>query len=277
MVDGQWSIIMKWRYIPPAISDAYLNMAKDEFLQEELSRNATLPVLRFYGWNPPGLSIGYFQKIKAGVNLEACREFKVDVVRRPTGGRAILHEYEVTYCVVMPYNQGEEGSVLNTYKAINYGLLQGLKKLGVKAELIPKTNAAAPGASKSFACFTSPSWYEVQVKDKKILGSAQCRKNHTLMQHGSLMLKIDLKKLFACLNTSKIDLQDLKDAYKYMTSLEEVLSTPASFENTVEALKTGFFEAMGEYLEEDFSPAELDSIKVLANNKYRSEDWNLMR
>jgi lipoate-protein ligase A len=268
---------MKWRYIPPETSDAYINMAKDETLLEEVSLGKSPPTLRFYGWQPPALSLGYFQKAALGVNFEACKNLQVDIVRRPTGGRAILHEHEVTYCVVMPFVPGEEGSVLHTYKKINYALLQGLKLLGVKAELIPKAKNTAPSASKSFACFSSPSWYEVQVGEKKLLGSAQCRKNNTLLQHGSLMLKLEREKLFACLNTSQASPLDLQAAFAAMTSLEEILAPPPNFETVVEALKTGFFLVMGEWEEKNFSRPELDRIQDLAQNKYRSEAWNFMR
>jgi lipoyl(octanoyl) transferase len=277
MVDSRYSKTMKWRYIPPEISSAALNMAKDEALLEAVSEGLSLPVLRFYGWQPPGLSLGYFQRTAQAANLDACKALQVDIVRRPTGGRAILHEHEVTYCVVMPFASGAEGSVLNTYKKINYALMRGLISLGVKARLIPKSPKTAPAAAKSFACFSSPSWYEVQTGGKKILGSAQCRRKHTLLQHGSLLLKLERDKLFTCLNTSPGERLSLQTAFASMTALEEIITPTPSFDTVARALQTGFFEIMGEYRIENFSADELDRIKDLAHNKYSNPEWNMMR
>ncbi|MEW5933385.1 MAG: biotin/lipoate A/B protein ligase family protein, partial [Bacillota bacterium] len=125
---------MRWRLIRDGYHDGATNMAVDEAIMLAHARGEVPPTLRFYGWRPPALSLGYAQKAEREVDLEACRRAGVDVVRRPTGGRAVLHDREVTYSVVIS-TALFPGSVVETYRRLSAGLVEGLRLLGLQAEV----------------------------------------------------------------------------------------------------------------------------------------------
>jgi lipoate-protein ligase A len=184
-----------WRFLDNGPATAAENMAKDEELLRDAGKAGTLPVLRFYTWSPPAVSLGRFQDAGQAVNAEACRRRGFDIVRRITGGRAVLHKDEITYCIVSPISNGLfPNDVLGTYKTIAAGLLAGLHELGIAAEMVLRSGRHA-GMVKSSpqepACFSSPSWYEILVKGRKIIGSAQRRVNGAFLQHGSILIDYD--------------------------------------------------------------------------------------
>ncbi|MDF2929271.1 MAG: biotin/lipoate protein ligase [Anaerospora sp.] len=180
----------KWRVIFDKARHGAANMAIDEAIVEAHSAGLVPPTLRFYTWQPAALSIGYFQKIREEVQLEACRSQGIDLVRRITGGRAVLHDQELTYSAVVREDIPVlPPTLLGSYRYLSQGLLAGLNKQGVAAEMtLP---GAAFGQSsrlpKNGACFDAPSFYEITVDRKKLIGSAQVRKNGTLLQHGSIL------------------------------------------------------------------------------------------
>jgi len=184
-----------WRFLDSGPATAFENMAKDEELLQEAGRAGTLPVLRFYAWSPPAVSLGRFQDAERAVNAEACRRRGIDIIRRITGGRAVLHKDELTYSIVSPISYGLfPNDVLGTYKVIAAGLLAGLHELGIAAEMVSRSGRHA-GMVKSNpqepACFSSPSWYEILVMGRKIIGSAQRRIGGAFLQHGSILLGYD--------------------------------------------------------------------------------------
>lgn len=168
------------------------------------------PVLRLYGFHPPALSLGHFQTAAGTVDWAACRTAGVDVVRRPTGGRAVLHEHEVTYALCLPERYpGLPGSVAESYRFLIRFIITALRSLGADARLTPaapsrdggRRRAAPRGQSPDSraACFAAPSWYEVAVGGRKLVGSAQVRRNGALLQHGSLLLRFDAERLASLL------------------------------------------------------------------------------
>ncbi len=159
-------------------------MALDEALMEAI-RQGTPPVLRFYRWAPPCLSLGRNQPAKDRYDQEALRRRGIEVVRRPTGGRAVLHHRELTYSVVV--REGVLGSPRECYAAINRALVAGLRRLGVAAALQPRTTVRAPVPSL-VPCFREPAEGEVVVEGRKLIGSAQYREAGVVLQHGSLLL-----------------------------------------------------------------------------------------
>ncbi|MCW3489027.1 lipoate--protein ligase family protein [Dethiobacter alkaliphilus] len=180
-----------WRLIHDSPLPGKINMKRDLDLLKEVCEGRSRPVLRFYSWSPPALSLGFFQKAEEIVDIEACRQLGIDIVRRPTGGRALLHHRELTYSVIVP-----EGhplipkSVLESYKLLSQGIISGLGALGIKADLAPsqgRGKGLAPGA-----CFDSPSAYEIQIFGKKVVGSAQVRRRGGLLQHGSILQELPL-------------------------------------------------------------------------------------
>jgi lipoate-protein ligase A len=170
-------------------------MVVDERLLEQAVKEDTAPVLRLYTWDPPAVSLGRFQDEKNAVNAEACKRLGFDIVRRITGGRAVLHHQELTYSIVSRTdNTLFPQDVLGTYKVIAAGLLAGLRNLGIEAEMVSRSNRRAALVEKKAKdpfCFTSPSWYEILVNGKKIIGSAQRRVSGAFLQHGSILIKRD--------------------------------------------------------------------------------------
>ena len=187
-------------YLRRAFKGQY-NMGIDEAIQRAVGRESTSTV-RFYQWIR--LSIpGYFQDVNREVNLAGLREAKVDLVRRSTGGKAVLHDDELTYSVVI-LEKDLRGSVLETYCEISRALAEGLRRLGLPAQMaaLERGVSARDPRFRQAACFSAPSWFEITVHQKKIIGSAQNRKNGVILQHGSIPFHFDAQKLVGCLRTS---------------------------------------------------------------------------
>lgn len=184
-----------WRYLDTGPASGADNMAMDEKLLAEAVKGSAAPVLRFYTWDPPAVSLGRFQDEATSVDLAACRKHGIDVVRRVTGGRAVLHRHELTYSVISPSdNDLFPNDVLGTYKVLAAGLLAGLARLGVSAEMVSPTGDRAEMVKrnpKEPSCFSSPSWYEILANGRKIAGSAQRRLAGAFLQHGSILIEYD--------------------------------------------------------------------------------------
>jgi lipoate-protein ligase A len=180
----------RWRFLNTGLLDGAMNMAVDEALLLGLARGTTPPTVRVFGWRPPTVSAGYSQDLSRELDLEACRRAGFGVVRRPTGGRAVLHAGELTYSVVGASGEPPLGSsILETYRAIAEALLASLAELGVNAELAEVgggARAREPGAAPP--CFASAGRLEVVVGGRKLIGSAQRRSGDAVLQHGSLLL-----------------------------------------------------------------------------------------
>lgn len=273
-----------WRCLESGPSNAFRNMAVDEALLLCFESLSSLPVLRFYLWEPPGLSLGYFQRARE-VDLFACKTSGVDLVRRPTGGRAILHEHEITYSVVMPVSNGRspDSSILESFKKINQALCRGLNLMGLPALLVPrdkKSDPADPKNLKVSACFASPSWYELQVNGRKLLGSAQTRKMGVLLQHGSLLLRLEREKLYSMFHfpSEEKKKEALSESFEKMTSAEEILGAVPLKEVVCAALRRGFEEEYGVRLSSSSLSAEEERVaSALERDKYRSSAWNFRK
>ncbi len=184
-----------WNYISSGPNLGIYNMALDEELLARAQAGEDRPVLRLYAWQPPAVSLGRFQKSETAVNAEACKRLGFDIVRRITGGRAVLHDKELTYSIIARTgNPLFPGTVLGTYKVIAAGLLAGLRNLGISAELVARGSRHAERVDKNArdaACFSSPSWDELLVHGRKIVGSAQRRVSGAFLQHGSILMDYD--------------------------------------------------------------------------------------
>src|SRR4051812_42542424 len=188
-----------WRFIDSGNGSPAFNMALDEALLNWHSEGKIPPVIRFYGWNPPTLSIGYFQKVEKEIDLEAVKKHGLGFVRRPTGGRGVLHEHELTYSVIVSEEYPDmPETVTEAYRVISGGVLEGFRNLGLDARFsVPETREqnAELRTPKSGVCFDAPSWYELVVEGKKIAGSAQTRQKGVILQHGAILLSLDEDKL----------------------------------------------------------------------------------
>jgi len=207
-------------------------MALDEALMER-ARETGEWVLRIYAWSSPTLSLGRNQTALGRYDLDEIRRRKYDVVRRPTGGRAILHHREITYSVTAP--AAHAGDLRESYERINALLMHGLRSLGVGAQVAaPAARAAAPGIAP---CFDAPSAGELMLGGRKLAGSAQWRADDALLQHGSILLEDDQSDLAALTTGAHRDIPapaTLREAMGRVPSSSEVA---AALEMSVRALE----------------------------------------
>ncbi len=232
--------MMTWRYLDSGPARGAENMALDEQLLAEAARGGVAPVLRFYGWSPPAVSLGRFQAAAAAVDAAACARYGFDIVRRVTGGRAVLHDRELTYSIVSPIAAGLfPNDVLGTYKVIAGALLSGLRSLGVQAEMVSRPERMREGQKKcaDAACFAAPSWYEIVARGRKIVGSAQRRVSGAFLQHGSILIDYDPE-----LEAAVIPGGGAREA---VTCLRRELGRDVAVHEIKQALLGGFRAALG--------------------------------
>ena len=194
-----------WRLLRTGDMSGAMNMALDEALLESVAAGQSAPILRLYGWAPPTVSLGYFQRGNKVVNLGACREYGYDVVRRSTGGRAVLHDQEVTYSVIAPnHDEVFSGGISDNYHIIAQGLLALVRSFGIEAEIAGGRQKVPQGGNAAHnVCFFSPAFSELVYAGCKLVGSAQRRLGNAFLQHGSIPLNIDPEILFRVLTTSE--------------------------------------------------------------------------
>src|SRR5919198_6463599 len=199
----------KIRVLETGYNPATLNMAIDEALIENIGE---APVLRIYGWRPAAISVGYFQSIKEEVDLEKCNQLGVDVVRRLTGGGAVLHEFELTYSFITKQYQQ---NIMESSMWICDAIVMSINRLGFDASFVPLN--------------------DIVVNGKKVSGSAQTRKNGVLLQHGTLLLDLDVDKMFSVLKVPSEKVKDkiIKDVKERVSSL-----SGTTFEDMASSLRT---------------------------------------
>jgi lipoyl(octanoyl) transferase len=187
-----------WRLLVDEPAAGAWNMAVDEAVLARVAMLASPPTLRFYGWRPACLSLGYFQSLGV-VDWEACTRYGVDVVRRPTGGRAILHARELTYSLALPLSMlEEEQGVLASYARLSRGLVDGLRAAGFPVEAA--SDCVEQPRHQGPACFDRPAQHEVLLHGRKVVGSAQVRRGGALLQHGSILLSPQVEETIRLLN-----------------------------------------------------------------------------
>jgi lipoate-protein ligase A len=215
----------QWRLLQTGFNTAFSNMAIDRAILAANSDGKVPPTVRFYGWIPPAVSIGYFQSIAEEIDINACKKLGVDYVRRITGGGAVFHDKEVTYSIVIPEEHPAiPKNILKSYARICNALLQGLKQLGIKGTYAPIN--------------------DILVDGKKISGNAQTRKANTVLQHGTILLDVDVNMMFSLLKVPNEKIKDklIQDVKQRVTSIEHILGKQIRFNDVAEALKIGFEE-----------------------------------
>jgi lipoate-protein ligase A len=264
-----------WRLLNTGSADGATNMAVDEAILTAVAEGRSLPTLRFFAWEPPCLSIGYNQAAD-DVDITRCGQAGVDLIRRPTGGRAILHTDELTYSIVAPQREPRvTGGVVESYRRLSAGLVRGLRFLGV--DVAQAEAGYGQDTDVSAACFDAPSAYEVTAGGKKLVGSAQVRRREAVLQHGSLPLRGDVTRICRYLVVPFEERrQELRQELQARaTSLELVLGRVVPFAQVVEALVKGFSEALNLHLEpEELSEHELALVQQFSREKYTAEAWN---
>jgi lipoate-protein ligase A len=248
---------MKFRLIHFKHFSAFMNMGLDEAIMENIRSVQAMPTIRLYGWTPSAVSIGYFQCLVNEVNLEACRRAGVDVVRRITGGGAVYHdtEGEVTYSIIGPLSIFP-ANIIDSYRMVCDDIIYALQLLGIQASFQPINDLIVDG--------------------KKISGNAQTRKAGMLLQHGTILYRVDVEKMFSLLTVSDVKISDklITSVKKRVTCVSEY--SAASLQDLTEALETGFSRNR-EVDVQDYSPQELERGKQLANEKYSTIEWVGMR
>ncbi|MCY8669652.1 lipoate--protein ligase family protein [Bacillus haynesii] len=273
-----------WRFIDSGRQDPAFNMALDEALLYWHSENKIPPTIRFYGWNPPTLSVGYFQNIEKEINLDAVKKHGLGFVRRPTGGRGVLHDQELTYSVIVSEEHPEmPKTVTEAYRVISEGILEGFRELGLDAYFaIPRTEKEKQRLKnpRSSVCFDAPSWYELVVEGRKVAGSAQTRQKGVILQHGSILLDLDEDKLFDLFIYKNDRLRERmqRNFKQKAVAINELTKEKVTIEEASEAFKKGFEKGLNIHLEPyELTEEETEFVAYLAKTKYAADEWNYRR
>jgi lipoate-protein ligase A len=263
-----------WRLILTQARRGAWNMAVDEAVLEHIGNGDSPSTLRLYAWDPACLSLGHAQPF-ADVDRDRLQERGWEVVRRATGGRAILHTDELTYSVI---GSTEEpvlvGGVLESYNRLAQALLLAVKNLGLPVEM--KEGKANENAAPNPVCFEVPSTYEITVGGKKLIGSAQARKKEGVLQHGSLPLKGDLTRICQALVFENEAARE-RAAQRLLTratTVESALGRTVSWEDAADAFIHAFEARLGLCFEKgELSESELERAEELVKEKYDHPLW----
>ena len=258
-----------FRFLVTAPTTGAANMALDEALLTSRLDKLGPPTIRFFAWRPPTISLGYGQALDGRIDLDEAARLGIGLVRRPTGGSAILHEgpeLELTYSVVAAAGDfAGADDLLTTYRWIGAALAAGLRRLGAPVEMVP-VQPSDPVAMPAF-CFARTGSYELEVDRRKLVGSAQRRQGDGFLQHGSVMLGAapdHLRRVFP----------GESDPLAGMTTLEAVLGRRPSFDETVAALVGGFRDTHGiDLVSGGLDGEEARLAESLARDKYATARW----
>ncbi|MCP4900872.1 MAG: lipoate--protein ligase family protein [bacterium] len=248
-----------WRLLRDGDLTGRRNMARDVALLEMVAHETSAPVLRLYGWSPPCLSLGKHQDI-AAADFKFCHAHNIDVVRRPTGGRAVLHHLELTYSLIAPLGYGAiPKSVRKAYVALCEGLLQACGNLGIEARMTADdANLSLPGPKTNVPCFKAPAGGEIMVSGRKLIGSAMRARAGTILQHGSILLDWN-----GTLQAGSMGLESDATLRPFVTTFKEQLGfIPArsDIENT-------FVSAFADRLETSFEGSAMTAHELASESE----------
>jgi lipoate---protein ligase len=239
----------KIRLLETEHRSAYYNMALDQALMSTVGDS--IPILRIYGWKPCAVSIGYFQSLKEEVDIKKCKKLGIDVVRRITGGGAVLHEHELTYSFI---TKRYPANIMESYELICEPVVMCLRNLGFNAQFSPLN--------------------DIDVDNKKVSGNAQTRRNNILLQHGTILLDVDVDKMFSVLNVPSEKMKD-----KVIQDVKaRVMGLKKTFDEVASGLQESFGRKFGaEIFRDDIKTDEEIEAKIFQKYKYSSDDWNYKR
>lgn len=261
-----------WRLVCHGPGDGAWNMAVDEAVAAAVGRGECPPTLRLYRWRRPTLSLGCLQAAAAGIDLEACRRLAIPLVRRPTGGRAVLHDQELTYSIAVPVSAwGGARTVPDRFRRIAEALMAGLRRLGVEARLAAPASPADGGSTSRGACFLVRRMPAIVCGGRKLIGSAERRWDRTVLQHGSLLLDFDAglhREVFPGWQAPE----------RHVTWLGALLGRIPPFAELADALSQGWAEALGARCESGaLAPTEAQAAAALVAERYGTLAWTLRR
>ncbi|MGM9951617.1 MAG: biotin/lipoate A/B protein ligase family protein [Lysinibacillus sp.] len=274
----------QWYFINSGPCTPSFNMAMDEALLNWHSEKLIPPVIRFYEWEPATLSIGYFQQVHKDIDLQEVRRQGLGFVRRPTGGRAVLHEHELTYSIIVEEDYPNmPQSVTEAYRVLSEGLLLGFRNLGLDAYFsVPDTEEKKEDLKrpKSAVCFDAPSWYELVVEGRKVAGSAQTRQKGVILQHGAILLDMDEEKLLSLFRFANEEAREKmrQKLPEKAVAMNRLVDKPFTIKQCVEAFKDGFQDSLEiELIPYELTEAQLAYIEQLEKEKYANDEWNFKK
>ncbi len=265
----------QWRLLRHAAAPGAWNMAVDEAILQAVIAGDSPPTLRLYAWEPACISLGYAQPI-ADVDRAALAARGWEIVRRPTGGRAILHTDELTYSVIGPDSEPRlAGGVLESYQRLSGALLAALEHLVVPV-VSQRKNGLAPNGDPNPVCFEVPSDYELTVDGKKLVGSAQARRGGAVLQHGTLPLHGDIRRITEVLHFADEAQRDAtaERVASRAATVASALGREVAWDEAAAAFVHGFQHALGiELIEGQLSAAELAGAEDWLRERYANPDW----
>ncbi|OGS40726.1 MAG: lipoate--protein ligase [Euryarchaeota archaeon RBG_13_31_8] len=251
----------QWRLLKTQNNSAFANMAIDRAVLVESSKTKVPPTVRFYTWKPPAISIGYFQSLKDEIDIDACKDLGVEFVRRITGGGAVFHDKELTYSIVIPEsNPKVPKNILESYRRICGAVIKGLKQLWIESKYAPIN--------------------DIIVNNKKISGNAQTRKLKTVLQHGTILIDVDVDKMFKLLKVPDEKIKDkmIADVKQRVTSIKHVSGNIVSFSEVADAMQTGFEQEFGiELVIDVLTKDEINLAKKFERECFSTNEWNFIR
>jgi lipoate-protein ligase A len=255
----------RFRFIYSGEGDSFTNMALDEAVLIGLQKEISLPLLRIYKWNPPTITIGYFQK-SSDIDFERCRNDGIGIVRRLTGGRAVLHWEELTYSILFSKEDFTPFTKKDIFAYVAQCLVTSLSVLGISSNIARKTR----GDLRSADCFASPAQFEIEsAGQEKLIGSAQVIKDGVVLQHGSIPYSgayANIEKYLKCDTNSP----------KSASFLSRIAGEKIGEEKLLKALKEGFHRHLP-IIDGKLTKWELELTRELAKNKYSKSEWMFKR
>jgi lipoyltransferase/lipoate-protein ligase len=251
----------QWRLLQTGYANAFANMAIDKAILVAHSDGKVPPTVRFYGWAPPAISIGYFQSLVEEIDINACHRLGVDYVRRITGGGAVFHEKELTYSIVIAESHPTiPKNILKSYARVCGAVMKGLQQLGISSEYAPINDIVTDG--------------------RKISGNAQTRKLKTVLQHGTVLMDVDVDTMFSLLKVPNEKIKDklIADVKQRVTSIRHCLGKEVSFKQVASAMKGGFEEEFHvDLIEGVLTDEERNLAKQFENESFSTKEWNQRR
>ncbi len=260
MNDSEWRLI--WGKKP---SDCYYNMGLDKAVQEAVASGESRNTIRLYRWNPSSVSIGYFQSMRKVINIDNCKKTGVDFIRRITGGGAVYHdlEGELTYSVnCLNSDKRMPQDIIKIYELICGGIVDGLAKLNIESEFKPINDIV------------------LKKSGKKISGSALTRRDGVILQHGTILRKVNVEKMFSLLIVpdEKIKSKMISSVKERVSSLELELGTIPSFDEIGNALIDGLENALKvKLVPGKLSEKEKTEAVRIGQELFKDEKWLFKR
>jgi lipoate-protein ligase A len=249
----------KWRLLRIREDKGAMQMAIDEAVLLARAKDIVPNTLRFFTWKPPALTIGYFQSLKQEIDISNAERLGIDIVRRYTGGGAVFHDAELTYSLVVPEDE-ISFDIIESYNILCKGIINGLAYFGIEAEFRPIN--------------------DIITRGKKISGNAQTRKKGIILQHGTILLDVDVRTMFSLLKVSSEKIKDkmIKKVEERVTSLKDESGRIITAEKVEEAMIKGFEQALNiKLIEGKLSDKELEIARKLYEEKYSTKEWNYLR